>query len=108
MISRAKERPLWLRGVSEERRKAIGQAFDSKLVVEELDTIRPILYVRGELPGGSSDVTGEFPSDEKGFRATIRTESCGSSKYRDGPRDLERRDQTFFLRRNRALTSGVC
>jgi site-specific DNA recombinase len=58
---------------SDERRKAIAQAFVSDLVVEERDTIQPTFYVRGELPPGISGATGEPPSDEKGFRAMTPT-----------------------------------
>jgi hypothetical protein len=54
---------LWFPGVSEERRKAIAQAFVSHLVVEERDTMEPTFYVRGELPADFSGATGDPIAD---------------------------------------------
>jgi len=67
MISRAKERPLWLPGVSEERRKA--KAKLSSAAVEEQHNLAHLLRVSAELSQDMLVATAEPPSDEEGFRA---------------------------------------
>ena len=58
---------------SEQRRKALAQAFIRLLVVEERDTIQPSFYIRGGLPPDMPDDNSETPSDGTGFRAMTPT-----------------------------------